>query len=488
MDNIENVVVVVIDALRADRVSAVGGREGLTPNLDALAEDGTAFENAFTAASNTDPSVTSLLTGRYPLNTVYHHGRFVTDEEKRRIEAVKPLPAVLSDAGLETVAVGQALGRWHARGFDRYPDASAEDRLRPTAMSIARSVFDRVNALAPRLGSTIRSVYSASHPGMKSQTVMQDYDPTELLSYVGSDPFFGFVHLMEPHMPYLGTVKDFDELVASWDYPEATATELLAERDVTDAQRERIESALDSQGLDRPGELLALYDASVRLADRKVGRLIEAFREAGRWEETTLFVTADHGESLLEHGIYFDHHGLYDDVFRVPLVCDLGDGERVSDIVQLIDLAPTVLDLLGIDGPETDGNSLRPLIGGKEWDGRPAAFAEEAYTERRVAVRTDRWKYIRNVPDPALEAERGSSLECGYCKTVHGSERELFDLEADPQECQNVINDQRHVAEMFDSRYETFVTNLVDPQETRDDVRYENEDEVLDRLEAIGYR
>lgn len=489
MTQVENVIVVVVDALRADRVGAVDGERGLTPNIDAIAEEGTAFDNTFTCSSNTDPSITSLLSGRYPLNTVYHHGKLVTDEEKRRVEALTPLPEILSNNGLKTVTVGQKLDRWHSRGFDHYREVDTETRLRSHLMDAARRVFDVVNSVSPSAGSRIRSAYNLSNPGMKPRVVMQDYDPTDLLSHLGSENFFGFVHLMDTHTPYLGTTEDFDELIETRDYPRESLDEFFAGRDVSDAQYERVANSLDELGLESPGELVALYDAAVRYSDRKIGDLVGELRRSGLWEDTALFVTADHGESLLEHGIYLDHHGLYDEVFRVPLVTNLGDGNDVPNLVQLIDIAPTVLDLLDLDGPQMDGESLVPLVRGDDgWEERPAAFAEEAYTERRVGIRTESWKYVRHVADETIEAERGSSLECGYCDTVHGSEQELYDLDADPLERDNALEDRPGVAEELDQLYEEFTSSLVEPSAGADAVHYQHEDEVLDRLEAIGYR
>lgn len=484
-----NVVIVVIDALRADRVGDTMGAESLTPNIDAIGADGTFFENTFACAPNTDPSVTSIHTGRYPLNTVYHHGKFVTDGEKRRVESTRPLASVLSSAGWETVAVGQGLGRWHSRGFDRYPGSKGTGTVRSQAMDISRRAFEVVNGISTWAGSTIRSLYNLPNRRMKPNVVMQDYDPTDLVSAIDSSPFFGFVHLMDTHTPYLGTTEDFDDLVARRDYPDAPVEAFLPVEELTDAQVDRVTSAVETLGIDHPGELLALYDAAVRYADRKVGRLVEALQASGYWEDTVLFVTADHGESLFEHGIFLDHHGLYDDVLHVPLVTNLGDGARVTELVQLPDIAPTALDLLDVTAPEMDGQSLKPLIRGEESSvGRTAVFSEEAYTQRRIAARTDRWKLIRHEPDEVIEDARASSLRCGYCEVVHGSERELYDLAEDPGEADNLAADVPEELERLEAAYETFKADLVPPTATDEQVRYEGEDGVLSRLEAIGYK
>lgn len=489
MSQIENIIIVIADALRADRVGAISETEGLTPNMDALGSAGTAFENAFTCASNTDPSVTSILTGRYPTQTVYHHGKLVTDREKHRVESVTTLPERLSDAGLRTVATGQSLRRWHPRGFDHYPGTDTE-ATGVDLMTVARRVFDVVNSASPRTGSMLRSLYGFSNRDVVHNVVTEDHEATALLSHVDSGPFFGQVHLMDTHMPYLGITDDFESLLTTRDYPNVSLEAYAAERSLTDAQYDRLQNAISTFDLAGPGELVALYDAAVRHADRKVGRLVESLQDAGLWESTALFVTSDHGESLLSHGIYVDHHGLYDDVFRVPLVTNLGTGDQVQEFVQLIDLAPTAFDVLDVEAPPTDGQSLLPLVTdrGRRTD-RGTAFAEEAYTERRIGIRTEKWKYIRHVKDDVLVDERGSSLECGYCKTVHGDPPELFDLESDPDETENVVEEHPEVVSDLEERYESFLSNLADVgSRRREPVDYDDEDELLDRLEAIGYK
>jgi len=124
--NVKNVVVVVIDAMRADRVGAIGSERNLTPNIDSLADEGVVFERAFSCINATDPSITSLHTGRYPRTTVLHHADLVTDTEKQRIENAPYVPERLSNAGIRTVATGRPMVLWHRRGFDSYARSVVE--------------------------------------------------------------------------------------------------------------------------------------------------------------------------------------------------------------------------------------------------------------------------------------------------------------------------------------------------------------------------
>ncbi|GGN92130.1 sulfatase family protein [Haloarcula pellucida] len=485
---VANVIVVVVDALRADRV---GTGSGLTPNIDAIAADGTAFENAFTCSPNTDPSLTAIETGRYPLSTVYHHGKLVTDEEKRRVESVRPIQSVLRDDGWRTVVTGQHLGRWHARGFDHYPESDPDTDTTDSLVQTAHSLYRAVDRYAPALGALARRLYDAASESKPQALIHEDHSATDLLNHVDEEPFFGLVHLMDTHMPYLSAEDDVERLLNTGEYEYGSLDDRFDDDALTDAQRTRLTSIAERfDAREELGRAVAHYDAAVVSADRKIGRLVDALREQNRWEETALFITSDHGESLLEHGIFFDHHGLHDAVMRVPLVCSLGSGQTRSEFVQEIDLAPTVYDVLGVENrPATDGQSLRPLIDDTDdWDERDAVYAEEAYTERRVAVRTPRWKYIHHVEDDVLASERGSSLECGYCETVHGEEVALYDVETDPSETANAAGNRPSVVASLDERYAAFVDELESVTDENEPVAYADEGEVLNRLRSLGYK
>jgi hypothetical protein len=223
--NPKYVFVLVVDALRDYRAGAIGGGSGLTPNIDSLASGGTCFHNAFSCASNTDPSVTAILTGRYPRNTVYHHGRLVTDEEKRRVESVESLPMRLSRHGIETVAVGSGMHRWHSRGFSSYPSLGSEAGSADWK-SVARSGFDLVNALSPTVAGRLRRVWSMRGTDMIPDTLTPDHDPCDIVDVLTQDSTFGFIHLMDTHMPYRAYKSDFSEIHAAGDYDPRSLNQL----------------------------------------------------------------------------------------------------------------------------------------------------------------------------------------------------------------------------------------------------------------------
>lgn len=128
----------------------------------------------------------------------------------------------------------------------------------------------------------------------------------------------------------------------------------------------------------------------------KSGR--DRLQERGQWNDTALIVCSDHGESFYEHDIFADYHGLYVETREVPLVVTTPEtrGTRHNDLVQLPDIAPTITHILGVDSSlGAFGPSLLPLLEGSKWGEREAVIAEEAYTQRRTAVRTSDGKYIQ---------------------------------------------------------------------------------------------
>ncbi|MEF8802091.1 MAG: sulfatase [Halolamina sp.] len=477
-----NVIVVVIDALRRDSVGIYGSERGLTPNIDSLGQDGTTFENAFACTNTTDPSVTSMHTGRDPETVVKHHGPLVTSDEKRRAESVPILPERLQAKGYHTVVTGRTLGRWHQRGFDHYPEESLGRYQR-------RALGEYLERISPKIREFAGSLYDRYASATRSSSDAID----DFLEVTGDGPFYGFIHLMDTHVPYTHDAELVSEYLERFDYPDTELAEFFRTHEdngyVSEMMREHSDERDYEVGLSR---WFAKYDAAVRIADRKVGKLVQRLEDRGALDETTVIVTSDHGESLDEHGIYFDHHGLYEPEIRVPLVFrgpSIPDANR-TEFVQLYDLAPTILSRIGASTEiGTQGRNLEPLLGGEgDWEDREYIIVHESHAQSRRAIRTREYKFIKHVPEEVLERERGGSFECGYCNTTHGDERELFDLRSDPDETENVLEDNPDVVADLDEKLSDYFDSLETLATDSEAVEYENEEELMDRLEDLGYR
>jgi arylsulfatase A-like enzyme len=236
--------------------------------------------------------------------------------------------------------------------------------------------------------------------------------------------------------------------------------------------------------------VLAKYYGAIAYVDHEVGRLMNALKKNHLLENTLIVITSDHGESLTEHDIFFDHHGLYDVSIHVPLILagpKLPEGRRIKGLIQHVDLAPTILEILDLpvqNEKAFDGNSLTPLINGDKKELHPAVFAEEAYYERKRAVRTKRYKYIK-----ALSKEEGL---CRCCHLIHGALEELYDLSLDPQEVQNIVEKEPKVRNELRNRLSKWVESFEENEangrkEEKTMPQYEKEVEVMERLRKLGY-
>jgi arylsulfatase A-like enzyme len=224
---------------------------------------------------------------------------------------------------------------------------------------------------------------------------------------------------------------------------------------------------------DRKAFLTGRYAEAVRYVDFQLGRLFEKLKERKLWENTLLVVTSDHGDSLTEHDIYFDHHGLYDESTHVPLILHYPAWwtrpRRLRGFVQHIDLLPTICATASLAPPPgLDGLSLLPIIEGSLDQLRDAVFSEESYVQRKAALRTNRYKYIQ-----ALDGQGW----CRYCEKVHVGMEELYDLENDPGETRDLSSSHRAVAEQMKIRLNAIITELD---------RKRDENRVADDSQAPG--
>ncbi|MBD3229219.1 MAG: sulfatase-like hydrolase/transferase, partial [Candidatus Lokiarchaeota archaeon] len=181
--------------------------------------------------------------------------------------------------------------------------------------------------------------------------------------------------------------------------------------------------------------------AEVVFVDEQLGILFDYLKKNNLNQNTLVILTSDHGESLDEHGIYFDHHGLYDVNIKVPLVIGHSDlpESRLSGFIQHTDLMPTILDFIGVESKiEFDGQNILPLILSKMDSSSEIIITEEAYTQRKRSVRDKKYKYIKSF-------SKESSV-CRYCGVIHGGLEELYDLENDPDEILNLINERPEIA------------------------------------------
>jgi arylsulfatase len=387
------VIFISMDTLRADRLSCLGNERGLTPNLDRIAGEGALFTQCYASDIPTQPSHTAIFTGRYGVNTgiVSHfHPSAQLDQQ------IPWLPSIFQASGRPTGAVDHlfAMKDWFVRGYDDYMPPPGRSR-------------------SP--GSVINEI---AFPWLDKRR---------------NDDFFLFLHFWDSHIPYVPPPhykEKYTESSAHWTDP--LMEQRLRSRPTYPLFARNLYDFLDVKpNLDYIADL---YDAEVAYLDHQIGRLFVHLEDLGILDETLVVLFGDHGENMTEHDAWFDHAGLYDSVVHVPLIL-WAPGQiapvRVSSQVALIDVQPTVLELMDMPAvPGVDGQSLVPLMRGETSTHRDTIFLSECTWQAKRGVRTKDWKFIQCI-DPGVYP-RG--------------EEELYDLHADPDEQVNVAQQHPDVA------------------------------------------
>lgn len=451
-DDMEDTLLVTIDSLRADHVSHLGYERATTPTIDRLAQEGASFENAFATACSTRPSFPSILTSAYAM--MYGGYERVSDDQTIVSE-------VFDRAGYETAGFHSNLYLSADFGYDRGFDTFFDSKTDPSAMArLRQAVKDRLDQngiVYQTLANAFDVAERRAGANIGSAYVTADEITDKAIDWIdGTDPdrpHFLWVHYMDVHHPYVPPAE----------YQRPFRDDPISEREAIKLRRKMLEepaAVTESEYAD----IVDLYDAEIRFCDDEIGRLVSHVRNA--WGDANVLVTADHGEEFREHGRFSHHATFYDEVVHVPFVFADGDHETDSEeLVSLIDIPPTLVDAAGLEPPQNfHGESLVTLFDG-DWD-RDAVLGNWVNTdsgEERFFYRSHEWKYIRR--------EDGE---------------ELYNLERDPAETENVVEQRDDVAarcrEAIDDHRRTVEQTSTDI----DDV--EMEEQVKDRLRQLGYQ
>lgn len=441
-----NVILVVVDALRADHLGSYGFDGDVSPNIDALADESVLFERCIAGSPWTSPSVATMFTSLHLQNHCAGLGNNQFCEEAADSDEWSTLSGeaitmaeIYRLAGYETVGfVGNYILKskfGFAQGFDLFIEPEgvkrhvAEDEL----------------------------MFQAARRWLHERR--------------SEKPFFLYLHLMDVHAPYRVNPDDLAAIRGS--------TSLGSDRPLT---AEEVEA--------RPGHLGALirwpdeetsarllpwreaYAAGVRRLDRRLGLFFEHLNEQGLFENSILVFTSDHGEEFLEHGAWEHGRTLYETALHVPLLIrlpGLEDGaRRFASTVSLVDLLPTLLGACGIvlDRLPMQGRNLVPLLSDPASQEPRWAFAT-GIPERpsRVAAQDDRLKLI-------LDLEDGSSA--------------LYDLAADPRELRDLSASQPDLLRAARGKIDEHLEVLRDYPSYRP-VRTTLDEQDRERLRSLGY-
>jgi arylsulfatase A-like enzyme len=335
-----NILVIVVDTLRADHLSAYGYSRATSPELDRLAHDGTLFENTFSASSWTLPSHASLLTGRYPHEHGVESGGQVLDGR------YLTLAEALSARGYRTGAFS-GNNFWFCRhlGFGR-GFAHFEDYFDSTTDGAARTILGREfdQLLSRRLGME-------DVPGRRFAADIN----RAALRWIGRDtsrPFFAFLNYFDVHDPYLPP-QPYRGKFSKMESPGGRVNFFVG-REFPGMTSEQLRDELDA------------YDGAIAYVDDQIAGLLASLQNMGLRDRTLIVITSDHGESFGEHGLLGHRNALYREVIQVPLIFywpgHVPAGIRVTTPVSNAEIASTIVDTVGdAREPMFPGPSLAEL-------------------------------------------------------------------------------------------------------------------------------
>ncbi|HND33106.1 MAG TPA: sulfatase [Myxococcota bacterium] len=423
-----NLLLITVDTLRADHLGAYGYSRNTTPEMDRLAKNGVRFTDAYTPRGLTWPALASLMTGLYPVQ----HG--VRTNAMLLENRLTTLAEVLTGQGYKSGAILTNSFDQHWEGF-------------PKVIPIDRDPRDGVAS-----------------------------DQAQAWLSTAQAPFFLWVHFVAPHDPWVAheETKNFQ----SWFYrgPMNGSVSARSRWMLTRGSEEDRQAAID------------LYDGEVVYTDAMIGELLEKLDDLGLKESTLVALTADHGEELGDHGHYLHHQSSpWEGVARVPLILSQPGviTPGVLDVpTDLLDVGPTLLELLGKEQALGEGRSLVPLLRGESL---PPKLIVAELEEQILILRSPRWTYIQNPNNYApplvspLELRTGGLGPQGnaYALPRYG----LYDRLQDRYERVNLAEKERTALREMQGLATLWAQEYGWPQGQRADV----DPDLRAKMEALGY-
>jgi arylsulfatase len=441
-----NIILIITDQQRYDSIQALGFPYMTTPHLDRLCAEGAILTNCHITAASCVPCRASLFKGHYPHTT----GVLRNGQPWRRTWVAK-----LKDAGYRCVNVGKMHtipydadagfheryvvenkdrymeGRWY---FDEWDKALAAHGLVKQQRELYRQRADYKERLGAFDWELPEHLHSDVFVGNFARWWVDTYPVTE--------PLFLQVGFPGPHPPYDPIPRYAEPYLRRNDLPLprpreeelASLPPPLQEKRTHDVEvdHDSVVWSLNPSA-DQLQRLWANYCANVTMIDEKIGELLESLRARGYLDDAVVLFTSDHGDCMGEHGL-IQKWSMYEAITRTPVIAwspgRFPAGRRIDGLAQLFDLAPTILELAGIEVPQDfEARTLFPALEGRDWEPRTHAFCEQAGDVNLTG------------------AEFITMVRSARHKLVHfkgESYGQLFDLENDPGEVRNLWDDADH--------------------------------------------
>lgn len=435
-----NVILIVVDTLRADHLSCYGAATSKTPVIDALAADGTRFAHMYSQASWTRPSFATIFTSLYPSS---HRAIHKSDALP---DAVVTLAEVMQGAGYATIGFANNINVaplfGFGQGFDEYVFLEPEFFFGATESAAQLTIYNQLRLIRERFVS-------------KQKWVENYYQPADVVVRHGLDwvakrdaqrPFFMFLHFMEPHDPYF--VHPYNGVAY------ARVANPNPDPSLADTYRDA-------------------YDGAIRFLDGELQKLFADLKAKGLYDDALIVFTADHGEEFHEHGGWWHGTTLYDEQVGVPLIVKPPHGGTkgaVADaMVSSIDVAPTIIAGAGVAVPQT-------MVG------KPLALGADAPAPR------DHWFAESELEGNSVQAYRSGGIKVILANPGNPRglpEHQLFDVAHDPGEKTDLIASKTEVANQL-------MADMTALQNHAESIAVESTGTSIDaaseeRLRALGY-
>ena len=400
-----NVIFITIDALRADHLVCYGYERNTTPKICSLAEDGVLFKSAFSQATYTHASFASILTSKIPTSHgIYNFNQTIPEDQVTILDILKK---------------------------EGYTIKIVEDYVCSLSILLSK----------------------------RNISVIEAYEKDNFLKLEEfNNSFYCWLHLADPHSPYMPEEKYYGTFLENLSINK-TKIEMFA----VNSSNEHL---LCNQNVSEEEikYLIDRYDEEIRQADDKVGDILEKLKKFGLYEDSLIIISADHGEEFMEHGDFGHGNPPFDVQIHVPLIIkfpkNLYSGRTVEKQVRLIDLAPTILDVLKIGkDEEMEGVSLIDIIEGKD-----ITLVVVSQTEWFWGVRDEYYKYIFVLGENRSEVD----------------DLKVYDLKKDPQEKFDISEEKLELAEYYKEE-------ILNSKKVLKKDELELEEAIKTRLIELGY-
>lgn len=438
-----NIILITIDSLRADHLGCLGYQRNTTPHLDNLAKEGVLFTRAISCGPDTPTSITPLLTSSYILTHLVKGGeldkfRTTMDEKsnklKTRLEEFELIGALTFEIYKNRTTIAELVKQkdYNTAAFHSNPFLSRFFNLGKefdyfydsfSTMGGSRKYKIRLREILEknkRLQLFIKYIYNkissdntpydrASKINKKAVEWLQDHN----------ENFFVWLHYMDVHYPY----KPLKEFQLFRSKPMNNLEMANINYKMTHEPEEMLENDIRN--------IIDLYDGNIKYTDNAIKSLINELNRMNILKDTILIITADHGDEFRDHGDFAHDAKLYDELIRVPLIIYNAGYKNITidEPVSLLDISPTILDLVNIPIPGSfQGKSLIPMIKNER---KTTGVISESIGrgKRKTSYRTKEWKFIRD--------------------NITGA-HELYNLNKDPGEVNNLYEIEKDVARGFE--------------------------------------